>query len=193
MTEISAYSSSYYDYAEQRKNMFKSADTDSDGQLTIEEFSAAKPANAPAGGPSSSEIFASLDADEDGYLSEREVESGKTPPPPPPGPPPSDSSSDETSLLSTDMLSQILQALEESLSDTYSISESDDEDTTTTEAKKVDSESEDDSETSDIEEDILSLIQEELENYRGLANPFMQAVQAYGAQSAPQAQILADG
>ncbi|NVK17128.1 MAG: hypothetical protein HWE30_00380 [Methylocystaceae bacterium] len=177
MSEISAYSATAasYDYAQARRDMFSNADSDGDSKLSIEEFIAAKPADAPEGGPDSSEIFASLDTDEDGFLTESEMEAGGPPPGPPPGPPRSGDSED---LLSTDMLSLLLQAIEENLS----TSETDETESATA------TEETDESNTSDIEDDILSLIQEELENYRNSSSPYAQAAQAYGQY---QAQALA--
>lgn len=175
MTEISSYSATAasYDYAQARRDMFSNADSDGDAKLSIEEFIAAKPADAPEGGPDSSEIFASLDTDEDGYLTEEEMAAGGPPRGgPPPGPPPN---GDSEELLSTDMLSQLLQAIEEGLSSSETESASTTEET-------------DESDTSDVEDDILSLIQEELENYRNSSSPYAQAAQAYGQY---QAQALA--
>ena len=52
------------------------ADTDGDGKLSAAEFAAAKPADAPADGPSSAEIFKAKDADGDGSLSLSELQQG---------------------------------------------------------------------------------------------------------------------
>ena len=87
-----------------RQNMFKDADTDSNGSLNIEEFSAAGPKDAngnsitpPSGAPSIEEIFSSLDTDGDGSLTQNEMDAGHR--------------KQENNILSEDMLSELFSQL----------------------------------------------------------------------------------
>jgi len=152
MDSISSYgSSTALDYARQRREeMFAQIDSDSDGQFTLEEFEAAKPADAPAGGASSSDLFSQMDSDGDGSVTEEEFANAPPPPPPPPG-----------GMMGGGMMSALLEALEESSTTTT------DEDDDTTSVSTTDET--DDSETASTEEDILELIQQELEEYRNSA------------------------
>ncbi|WP_417821433.1 EF-hand domain-containing protein [Terasakiella sp.] len=151
MDSISSYgSSSALDYARQRREeMFAKIDSDGDGQFTLEEFEAAKPADAPTGGPSSAELFSQMDSDGDGSVSEEEFANAAPPPPPPPG-----------GMMGGGMMSALLEALQESSTTTN------DEDDTTTVSSTDDT---DESESTSTEEDILELIQKELEQYRNSA------------------------
>lgn len=73
-----------------KQEMFTLADQDGDGGLSLEEFKSAPPPPPPPGGaaggppPSSSgeaqsieEVFSALDTDEDGFLSQTELEEGR--------------------------------------------------------------------------------------------------------------------
>ncbi|WP_206201928.1 EF-hand domain-containing protein [Terasakiella sp. SH-1] len=153
------------DHAKMRQEMFNKIDTDGDGQFSLEEFEAAKPADAPEDAPSASEMFSQIDSDGDGFVSEEEF--GKAPPPPPPP--------GGGGMMGSDMMSSLLQALEEYSSTTES-EEEDDSETTTV------SETDEESETSTTTEaDILELIQSEMENFRNSA--FSQAQNAYSNAS----------
>ncbi|MCW2309645.1 EF-hand domain-containing protein [Rhodobium gokarnense] len=86
-----------------RAERFAKDDADGSGGLSLEEFSDAHE-NRPqgpaevAGGPSVEEMFAQLDTDGDGEVTEAELEEG-APKGPPPGPPPGEFSSETFSSL----------------------------------------------------------------------------------------------
>lgn len=92
-----------------RLAMFQKADTDESGGLSLEEFKAAGPkdeqGNAiapPSGAPSVEDIFASLDSDGDGSLTQSEMDAGfgqKT------------GQNNQQSLLSSDMMTHLLSQL----------------------------------------------------------------------------------
>lgn len=100
MDSIGSYSSSSaYSYAQRREEMFSKIDSDGDGQVSLEEFSAAKPADAPE--DSSSKIFAEMDANGDGSVSEDEFASSA--PPPPPG---------GAGMMNSEMLAALLESMD---------------------------------------------------------------------------------
>ncbi len=162
MDSIGSYGSGgFIDHAQRRQEMFAKIDSDGDGQFSLEEFEAAKPANAPADAPAAADIFSEIDADGDGFVSEDEFAAAPPPPPPPPG--------GGKGLLEEDTLSAILAALEEA---STSVAEDDE---TTIESLTA---SEEENKFSEItEENILELIQQELENYRN--SSYSQASSAY--------------
>lgn len=161
MDSIGSYGSSgSVDFAKMRQEMFRKIDSDGDGQFSLEEFEAAKPANAPEAAPAANDIFAEMDADSDGSVTEEEFLNAAPPAPPLSG---------GMGMMGSDMLSTLLEALEARLT-----SSSDDEDRDNTTASATDEETE----TSEVtEEDILKLVQQEMEKYRNLA--FSQASSAY--------------
>ena len=68
--------SSYADLSAMRQAMFQKADADSSGGLSLEEFQAMGPKDgkAPQGAPSVSDIFASIDTDSDGSVTQTELD-----------------------------------------------------------------------------------------------------------------------
>ncbi len=68
--------SSYVDLSAMRQAMFQKADADSSGGLSLEEFQAVGPKDgqAPQGAPSVSDIFASIDTDSDGSVTQTELD-----------------------------------------------------------------------------------------------------------------------
>lgn len=94
-----------------RLSAFQKADTDGSGGLSLEEFKAAGPKDAngnaiapPPGAPGVEDMFASLDSDSDGSLSQAELDSGFGQKFEPGG----------QSLLSGDMITQLLGQLSDS-------------------------------------------------------------------------------
>ena len=162
MDSVSSYgSSASSEYAKRLQEMFNNIDTDGDGQFSLEEFTAAKPANAPSDGPDSSEIFAEIDSDGDGFITEEEFAAAPPPPPPPLG-----SGGGQGGFLDEETLSTLLSALEE-----YSTSSTEEE------VDETSSEQDDETDTTEVsEEDIRELLQDALE-YRNAA--FTQASSAY--------------
>ncbi|MFO1478035.1 MAG: XopAW family type III secretion system calcium-binding effector [Verrucomicrobiota bacterium] len=77
------------DFAALRQNRFKTIDQDGDGSITRDELAAAIPKNGK--GPGVDEIFAAVDTDQDGVISDAEDAAAfekmqsQGPPPPPPG------------------------------------------------------------------------------------------------------------
>lgn len=97
-----------------RQDMFKKADADDSGGLTLEEFSAAGPTDAdgnkidpPAGAASVEEMFASLDTDGDGILSQSEMEAGK-----PEQPDGSKAGFSQNNLMSGEMMTELFSSFE---------------------------------------------------------------------------------
>ncbi len=122
--------------SELRAQRFQSADTDSSGGLTLEEMLQGRQ-NLPSGknGPSIEDMFAQMDADGDGEVTQSEMEAAP-PPPPPSGPPPgggmaSDSDDDDED----DTIATLLEALEEA-------DDSDEEDSTASAGSTDDDEDE---------------------------------------------------
>ena len=115
--------SSYYgnmpslqDMKQMREQMFSKADSNGDGGLDIDEFKAMGK-NLPAGksdqanNDKAADVFAKIDADGDGKITQSEMEAAK-PKGPPPGPPPGallkiqeDAGSSSSSL--TDLLASL--------------------------------------------------------------------------------------
>ena len=94
---------------QQRQALFQNADTDSSGGLSLEEFKAVGPTDSngnvivpPEGAPSVEDIYASLDADGDGSLTQAEIEAG---------PPQGAAKPGSQSLLSSDTLGGLLSQL----------------------------------------------------------------------------------
>lgn len=192
--DISSFSvaSESTDYAKMRQDMFAKTDSDSDGQLSLEEFSAAKPAGPPAGAssestpagassgaaagaaPTASEVFDTLDVNEDGFVSQSELAAGSAQMPPPPPPPSSESSQ---SLLSSDTLNQLLQVLQ-----------SDDSSTEETDDSLVAMLSENDEAAEDlaVEDDVLELIQDGITAYQNATNAYATSQSAATMTSAQQ-------
>lgn len=125
MTSItnSSLSSSLLQQMQQaRQSLFQKADADGNGGLSLEEFKAAGPKDAqgnaiapPSGAPSVEDMFASLDSDGDGSLTQSEMDAGF-----------GKKSGPSQSLLSGDMLTQLLSQLSDE--ETQSIFESADAD-----------------------------------------------------------------
>ncbi|MBL4602440.1 MAG: EF-hand domain-containing protein [Emcibacteraceae bacterium] len=91
-----------------RQNIFKDADTDSNGSLSIEEFSAAGPKDAngnniapPSGAPDVKEMFSSLDTDGDGSLTQSEMDAGHR----------KQKNDNQSNILSEGMLSELFSQL----------------------------------------------------------------------------------
>lgn len=94
---------------QQRQAMFQNSDTDSSGGLSLDEFKAAGPKDTngnvispPEGAPSVEDIYASLDADGDGNLTQTEIDAGHLQGAEKPG---------SQSLLSSDTLGGLLSQL----------------------------------------------------------------------------------
>ena len=126
MTSISSssLSSSLLQQLQQaRQNQFQKADTDSNGGLSLEEFKAAGPKDAqgnaiapPSGAGSVEDLFASIDSDGDGSLTQGELDAGFG----------QKAGGSKQSLLSSDMFSQLLSQLSDE--ETQAIFESADAD-----------------------------------------------------------------
>jgi Ca2+-binding EF-hand superfamily protein len=76
MTSISSATSSYSYYQTSMKSNFSKLDSDGDGKVTSDEFTAGKPSDVTS--TQSSQLFSSLDSDGDGSVSETEMTSGMT-------------------------------------------------------------------------------------------------------------------
>lgn len=168
VSAVSSAMTGSVDFAQMQKQLLKRADSDGDNRLSLSEFEAAKPKDAPSDAPSSSEIFGSLDSDQDGYLTEQELGAGaeKMGPPPggPPPPPPQN--------LSEDGLKSLLELLSEELD---AQSESTSSDTATSSTGTVDESESAAQSTNDEEEKALALIQQFINEYRGAQASYMSA------------------
>lgn len=174
VSAISSTMSSTVDFARMQKQLLQKADSDGDSRLSLSEFEAAKPADAPAGGRSSSEIFSTLDADQDGYLTEQELVDGAEKMGPPPGPPPSTSQG-----LSEDSVKTLLELLAEELEKSAASATSDSDDTTAASSEETD-ETESASASAaaaadDEEEKTLALIQQFINEYRSAQASYLSA------------------
>lgn len=120
------FSSLRANFEQIRAQKFEHADADKSGALSFDEFSQAhenrpNPSADSAGGLSTEELFASIDANEDGEVSSDEFaalkpEGGRPPPPPPPPP-------GGGGAVSYDTLSTLLGLQDVSNSETGSASE----------------------------------------------------------------------
>lgn len=126
MTSISSssLSSSLLQQLQQaRQNQFQKADTDGSGGLSLEEFKVAGPKDAqgnaiapPSGAGSVEDLFASIDSDGDGSLTQSELDAGFG----------QKAGGSKQSLLSSDMFTQLLSQLSDE--ETQAIFESADAD-----------------------------------------------------------------
>jgi len=106
------------------------ADTDGSGSISLDEFKAAKPADAPDD-ISSEDIFNQLDSDGDGSVTLSELEANRPQGGPPPGPPPSGGQADATdSSGSSTSSSNVLDSVASSSGSSSSSSSSSDDDET---------------------------------------------------------------
>lgn len=172
VSAISSAMSGAVDFAQMQKQLLKRADSDGDSRLSLSEFEAAKPADAPADGPSSSEIFNKLDADQDGYLTEQELVDGAEKMGPPPGPPPSTSQG-----LSEDSVKTLLELLAEELEESTASAKSESTDTTAASTEETD-ETESASASAaaeDEEQKALALIQQFIDEYRSAQASYLSA------------------
>lgn len=172
VSSISSALSSAIDYARMQKEMFAKADSDGDGELSLTEFEAAKPADAPVNGPSSSELFTNLNSDQDGSLTEEEMQAGaKKMGPPPGGMPPAQGLSEDSVKTLLELLAE---ELEESL--TQIASDEDEASEEAVSAAQAEDESETAAEVSDEEEEkALALIQQLIDDYRNAQASYMSA------------------
>jgi len=109
ITSMLSGTSSSINLAELRKDMASRIDTDEDGRFSLEEFTSAASTEQA---DTAESVFASGDADGDGYLSEEEFAAMEPPPPPPPP----QGGTAGGSLMSNDTLSELLSLLDESSS-----------------------------------------------------------------------------
>ena len=156
MDSISSYSSTAAIDQSRLRDLFNKIDSDGDGQFSIEEFEAAKPDDAPDD-VNASEIFSDMDTDGDGFVSQDEFAAAPPPPPPPPS---------SGGMLDSDMMTALLEALEESTK----------EETTSTTSQTETEETSEESYTV-TEEDILEILQQDLHDFR--RSTFNQANSAY--------------
>lgn len=170
VSAISSAMSGAVDFAQMQKQLLKRADSDGDNLLSLDEFEAAKPADAPADGPSSSEIFNNLDADQDGYLTEQELADGAEKMGPPPGGPP-------PQALSEDSVKTLLELLAEELEKTATSVSSDGSDKAASSTEETDETESVSAAASaeDEEEKALALIQQFIDEYRSAQASYLSA------------------
>jgi len=179
VSSVSSTMTGAVDFAQMQKQLLKRADSDGDNRLSLTEFESAKPKDAPSDGPSSSEIFNSLDANQDGYLTEEELTAGAEKMGPPPGgmpPAPTQSLSEDGLKSLLDLLAEELKNSEETSSDTTSSSDSTASSDTTVSSAGATDESESAAQSGrDEEEKALELIQQFITEYRSAQASYMSA------------------
>ncbi len=147
------------DFSQMRKDKFDSGDSDGDGKLSLAEFESARPTDAPAGAPDASEIFAQMDADGDGYVTQGEVDAAAA-----------NMQAQMSSMggvggmMGGDMLSTLLDALQE-----------EEDGPETTEASTSSDDDEDEATTSSLEDNTLEMIAEQLVQYRSVTGAYENA------------------